>query len=237
MDVDCVFFDAGSTLVHPVPPVGEVYARTLREQGIDADAEDVLLQFQHVWTALRRRRQGGGLCYGATEADARPWWREVVMLTFERFGKIQDPDRAFEQLWNHFASPVAWKVFPDVAAALAALRARGLRLGIISNWDARIVPLLKGLGLWELFDAVTASFQVGVEKPDSRIFSEALARCRVTPQRALHVGDSYDEDVLGAMRAGMRALWLRRGEDALHNCPDATVIITLAEVPELLRDA
>ena len=237
LNVDCVFFDAGNTLVHPVPPVGEVYARALRERGINADAEDVLLRFRHVCTVLRRQRQGEGLCYGATDADARRWWREVVMLTFERFGTIPDPDQAFEQLWNHFASPTAWEVFPDVVPALKALRERGVRLGIIGNWDVRIVPLLEGLGLWGLFDAVTASFQVGAEKPDSRIFSEALARCQVGPQRALHVGDSYEEDVLGAVGAGMRAVWLRRGAHGLHDCHDATVISTLAEVPELLRGA
>lgn len=236
MEIECVFFDAGNTLIHPDPPVGEVYARALRERGIKADAEDVSLQFSQVWTALRCRRQGEGLCYGSTQAEARRWWRKVVMLTFERFGTIHDPDQAFEQLWDHFASPAAWRVFPDVVPALDALKARGVRLGLISNWDARIVPLLEGLGVRELFDVVTASFQVGVEKPDSRIFSDALAKCGVAPQRALHVGDSYNEDVVGARGAGMRALWLRRGEHGQHDSPDVEVINTLAEVPELLHE-
>ncbi len=94
--------------------------------------------------------------------------------------------------------------------ALAALRRAGLQLGVISNWDPRLPDLLEDLGLAGYFDVVVYSSAAGVEKPDRRIFLQALTRLRVSPGAALHVGDSRLEDAEGAMAAGLGALWLDR---------------------------
>ncbi len=81
---------------------------------------------------------------------------------------------------------------------------------MISNWDQRLPLLLKRLGLTPFFDAVVTSSEVGVEKPDGRIFTEALRRLEVEPGEALHVGDSPLDDVEGAIAAGMEAVRLDR---------------------------
>ncbi len=97
-----------------------------------------------------------------------------------------------------------WEVpAPDAADALARLRAGGKRLVVVSNADGRLGTLLEGAGLAPFFDAAIDSHDVGVEKPDPRIFGIALGRVAAQPAEAAHVGDMYHIDVVGARAAGV----------------------------------
>jgi putative hydrolase of the HAD superfamily len=100
-----------------------------------------------------------------------------------------------------------WRVMhDDTPDVLAALRARGLRLGVVSNADGRIGAAMARTGLDQHLDAIVDSHVVGVEKPDPRIFRLALDACDVAPHEALFVGDIYEIDVRGARNAGMDAV-------------------------------
>jgi putative hydrolase of the HAD superfamily len=230
---DCVFFDAGDTLIHPVPDVGEAYAAALARRGIVADPDEMLARFQRLM-AQRTRRDDGRLRYGTTEAEARAWWRLAVRRCFAEHADEIDLDEVFEELWSHFARGDAWRVYPDVARTFDALRHRGIKIGLVSNWDCRLPPLLQGLGLWDMFDVPVVSFQVGVEKPDPAIFEHALRAGGATPERCVHVGDSYEQDVVGARRAGIRPVWLRRRGEGEKTARDVKIIRSLDEVLRLL---
>ncbi|HEU4368243.1 MAG TPA: HAD-IA family hydrolase [Methylomirabilota bacterium] len=91
---------------------------------------------------------------------------------------------------------------PDAGAALALARTAGLRAAVISNSNGAIRAILDGLGLTRHLDFVLDSSEVGVEKPDPRIFRSALERAGVRPEEAVYVGDLYSVDVLGAGTAG-----------------------------------
>ena len=117
----------------------------------------------------------------------------------------------FPELYARFTDPATWRVFDDVLPALDRLRACGLKLGVISNWDNRLVPLLGNLGLGGCFDAIVVSCHVHSCKPERRIFRSAARRFSLIPSTILHVGDSWDMDILGARRAGFEALLLDRG--------------------------
>jgi putative hydrolase of the HAD superfamily len=93
-------------------------------------------------------------------------------------------------------------------AALARLRAAGLRLGVVSNSDGRVEQALSAAGLREYFDVVIDSSIFGTEKPDPAIFRAALDALDVAPEEALYVGDLYEVDVVGAEAAGMDAVLL-----------------------------
>lgn len=97
---------------------------------------------------------------------------------------------------------------PGTGPALVRLAAAGLRLGVVSNSDGRCEEALVAAGLRTYFDVVIDSELVGVEKPDPRIFSAALAELGVAPGEALYVGDIYEVDVVGARRAGLEAILL-----------------------------
>ena len=104
-----------------------------------------------------------------------------------------------------------FRAFGEVAATLARWRAEGLRLVVASNWDISLHDVLERTGLRDLVDGVATSAEVGAAKPDARLFDAALALAGVDARAAIHVGDSLEEDVAGALGAGLQAVWLRRG--------------------------
>lgn len=94
----------------------------------------------------------------------------------------------------------------ETREVLEELRGRGLAIGFVSN--AHFLPELlredlELLGLAELIDAGVFSSELGIRKPDPRIFDHVLARLRVTPSDAVHVGDRVRDDIGGAVSAGL----------------------------------
>ena len=233
MNVKAVFFDAGNTLIYPEPPVGEVYARALGKAGIRADAGDVERQFLEAWARLRRQHGPGRPGYGSGEPEAMDWWRRVVRESFRPFGLPGDFEDLFLALWEHFAAGSAWRVYDDVWPTFDALRRLGIRIGLISNWDVRLPRLLRELGIARHLDWTIISFEAGAEKPDGAIFRKAVQGCGFPAGQIAHVGDTYEEDVLGARGAGIQGVWLRRDE-AEPALADAPAIKQLTELPRVL---
>jgi putative hydrolase of the HAD superfamily len=124
------------------------------------------------------------------------------------------------------------ELYPETLAVLEQLRARGYRLGVISNHTDALPGLLAHLRISEFFQTVTYSQAAGAEKPDPRIFRMALGHDGCRPGEALHVGDSWEADVLGAREVGMAAIWLDRGERAPDR--EGPRVVTLDGVLEVV---
>jgi putative hydrolase of the HAD superfamily len=126
-------------------------------------------------------------------------------------------------------------IYDDVLPTLTALRERGYKLAIVSNWDDSLNSHCDELGLTSLFDTIVGSLYVGFEKPDVRIFQVALDRLRLSPDRVIHIGDMYQSDVVGARRAGIRPILLDRydlqpGADCLrvHSLDQVLALLPLS---------
>ena len=115
-----------------------------------------------------------------------------------------------------FTRPGVWELFPEVWEVLTALRPR-YRLGIISNFDGRLRPILSHLGVLELFDPIVISSEVGADKPDAWIFQQALAQTNCTAAQSLHIGDDPQADWLGAREAGLQVFRLERPRNSLRD--------------------
>ena len=195
-----VTFDAGGTLIAPWPSVGHVYARVAERHGIRGVPPASLSRgFKKVWSQLQRFDY------------SRASWRKVVTGTFRKADATIPDSECFEEIYRAFAQPEAWRIFRDVLPTLEALAERGTLLGIISNWDERLRPLLRRLGLARWFDEIIVSSEVGVAKPSPRIFDLAARRLKVPPDAVLHVGDSFSLDVRSARAAGFQGVHLKRG--------------------------
>ena len=119
---------------------------------------------------------------------------------------------------------------PGVPEALGRLQRRGLTLAVISNSDGTCAKSLEDAGLLGYLSFVIDSAEVGVEKPDPRIFEIALARCGADPRRTLYIGDLYHADVVGARRAGLHALLLDPyGDWPPMDCDRATDLSAVAD--------
>jgi HAD superfamily hydrolase (TIGR01662 family) len=100
-------------------------------------------------------------------------------------------------------------LYPDVRPALAALAGAGFRLGIAGNQPARAGPALERLGLPVEIIGISATW--GVAKPDPAFFGRIASELDLEPSVIAYVGDRVDNDVEPAARAGMQAIWIRRG--------------------------
>jgi putative hydrolase of the HAD superfamily len=111
---------------------------------------------------------------------------------------------------DELVAAIRFSAYPDAVPALSVLRDRGLRLFAVSNWDCSLPRVLDGCGLGELLDGTITSAEAGARKPDPVIFERALELAGCGPDEALHVGDTAEEDVVGARAAGIRPLLIDR---------------------------
>jgi putative hydrolase of the HAD superfamily len=159
-------------------------------------------RFKAAWRSARVFRH--------TRAD----WSALVDATFAGLIKVLPSESFFSELYDRFTEPDAWRVYDDVLPTLNALKSRGIKLGIISNWDERLRPLLRRLELEPYFDMIVVSCEVGACKPAPEVFLAACQKLGVAPERILHIGDELEKDVHGARAAGLQAWHLRRQEGA-----------------------
>jgi HAD superfamily hydrolase (TIGR01549 family) len=136
---------------------------------------------------------------------ARGWGKMVGTILHLAGFPHEELAPAISRIW---ADHVRWNLWslvpPGLAEALAALRATGARVAVVSNSEGMLEPLFEKLGILSSFDAVIDSGKVGVEKPDPRIFTIAMDRCQASANRSLHLGDMFATDTLGARAANIR---------------------------------
>jgi putative hydrolase of the HAD superfamily len=193
MRIEAITFDVGGTLLEPWPSVGHVYAGVAARFGVEGLAPEWLTQqFVRAW----HRRAGFDY--------RRESWYGLVRETFGEH-TAQLPPEFFPAVFQRFAEADTWRIHDDVVPTLETLAGQGLRLGIISNWDERLRPLLTKLELARHFTSLVISCEAGALKPDARLFAQAAQELGVDAGGLLHVGDSLALDVEGAEAFGANA--------------------------------
>lgn len=215
-----VFFDAVGTLIHLARPVGESYREIAARHGADLEAGALDRAFRAAFSRAPKRTSANG----PRPDDDKGWWRALVsgilagaLPSDQRAGF--DEEAYFENLYAHFAAPGVWVAYPEAPETLRELKARGLALGVISNFDRRLYPVLDSLGLTGFFNAIIISSEVGVEKPDPVIFHRALDRLQIPAAEALHVGDEPAD--WAAASVGMQVFKLERPGTTLRDAAAA----------------
>lgn len=205
-----VLFDLDDTLRFSRPSHREVFARVLAEQGFPQKPEALrrLWRWSHAFWADQKRVDALRAAY---REDPEGFWRAWHRLQLAKLGipeahhqRVVNALVQAMQVWRETAED--W-VPPEHMALLQNLRARGLRLGLITN---RGEPLeggyLERLGLAPFLDTVVVAADVGTWKPNPRIFHLALEALQVPPHQALYVGDNYYADYIGGRAAGLTAV-------------------------------
>jgi putative hydrolase of the HAD superfamily len=198
-----VTFDAAGTLIRLLRPPGLTYAETARFFGYDLDPDRIQDSFRIAWKTLAPPTESNV----AVPDDDRGWWWDLVARTMETAGyRIVPFDAYFDAVYQTFAQPGVWELFPDVQATLTELSRLKVRLGVISNFDRRLYAILRYLGVLGTFEHIIISSEIGVRKPSPRIFQIAAQRFNVDLNEMLHVGDESESDVEGARAAGLKGL-------------------------------
>ncbi|HEY8461733.1 MAG TPA: HAD-IA family hydrolase [Blastocatellia bacterium] len=232
--VKVVFFDAVGTLIETRYGVGEIYSRVAREFGFEAEPRILQQNFARSFRLQPPLAFPAGTPEAASAELEKDWWRNLVRDVFGGLGPFPRFEEFFVEVFERFRGREFWHVYDDVEPALAELKGRGLKQGVISNFDSRLYDVLRACGLDRFFDSVHVSTRVGAAKPDPAIFQAALNYHSVDARLALHVGDSLREDYEGAASAGLNAVLLDRDGGFAENAP-AIRITTLEQIVTLLN--
>ena len=201
-----IFFDAGNTLLRMNYAA---IAEALRERGADIPPETLA---RSDWRA--RVRLDADLLAQRSSTETAATADRYLRYILEGVGITDERIVAAMAAWRGtFNRPIGvWNTADPVAAeALAVARRAGLRTAVISNSNGSVRRVLEDLGLAGDLDFVLDSGEVGVEKPDPRIFRLALERAGVDAADAVYIGDIHSIDVLGARSAGLRPVLLDPG--------------------------
>jgi len=223
--LDTVLIDAFGTLLRLEPPGPRLAAGLERRLGrqvpeaaaTEAFAAEIAYYIDHHLEGRDAR----------SLAELRGRCAEVVRLSLELGEETHTAVR------EAMLEAIAFEAYPEAAAALAELRAGGIRLVAASNWDCSLAEVLDDVGLCEALDAVVPSALVGASKPDARLFAAALETVGAQASRSIHVGDSAEHDVAGARAAGLRAVLVARG-GTRPVAAEVPVVCSLAELPSLV---
>lgn len=204
-----LLLDAMGTLITLRESVGTTYGAVAMEHGLAVDAEAIDALFPQIYRAAPPLAFSLADPQALLEAE-RSWWGERIREVFKAAGTPEElPPGLVADLFDRFAEPQLWRVYPEVPQHLAAWRRKGLRLAVVSNFDRRLHGLLASLGLRPSLEVVIVSSEVGAAKPSPLPFQRALQELDLRPQQVWHVGDQ-PEDAQGAGRAGVPCLLLKR---------------------------
>ncbi|MBH0189292.1 MAG: HAD-IA family hydrolase [Nitrospira sp.] len=212
VSIRVVFFDAADTLFHVKGSVAEIYLEHAVQYGFLQTPES-LSAIKQAFSRAFREAPPPIFASGEPaqlKQSERLWWFDIVHNVFYRVGMFERFDDFFDRVFEVFEDAGSWSLFPETLSTVSNLKASGMELGIISNFDSRLFPVMRGLGIADLFDTITISSLAQAAKPAAKIFQLALDKHAVDPEEALHVGDSLRDDVEGAGKAGLHAVLLDR---------------------------
>lgn len=225
MSYDTVFLDIDGTLLWVDLDV-EGYVADLAPYSRDGELT-VERARGPVWKSVRRHIDEN-INYNTSEELAR--FKRENARHVARELEVEAPNEVLDEVADR---RISFNPFPEAETVLAGLRERGKKVYAVSNWDITLVEMLGELGWLGYFDAIIASGECGVEKPEPGIFEEAL---RVAGQadrreRVVHVGNDPVSDVAGAASCGIDAVLVARGGE--HTAEATAVISDLRELFEL----
>lgn len=203
-----LLFDAVGTLIYAEPKPAAVYEVVGRRFGSRLSLPEIESRFRRVFAAeeaLDRRDLQGR----TDEARERQRWRSIVLAVLD---DVAEQDAAFLDLWDHFARPEAWRPFDDAAETIAQLVARGDTVGVASNFDARLRPIIAAHFPMIAGERVFASSELGYRKPMRGFFEACAARLASNEASFTLIGDDVDNDFHGARSAGWSSILIDRND-------------------------
>lgn len=208
MSLKLIVWDAGGTLVRTREKVGKTYAEVALRYGTHLDADRMHQNFKKSFLLLSNRKKGEI----PTNGDDRAWWKKVVLQSMQGETSISQFDAFFEEIYLLFEDPKLWELMPGALEKLEDFQKRGIDQVVLSNWDARLHPILDGLGIGRFFKRRWISAECGMEKPDPDFYLTVLRDMQVNASEALMIGDHPINDDQAPRALGFQIDFVRGPE-------------------------
>lgn len=211
-----ITFDITGTLLKT--DVKKHYGAVGLEHGIIVDPIELSESFNVNFKKVSREHPVFGKHTGLGSDN---WWRTVVYAVFRDLDSNipeEKLSKVTSSLIKRYRTKNCWNPFPGTIELLESLQEHNILIGIISNFDDGLDSILHSLDMKRFFSFVLCSYNLGIEKPNPEIFNEALkifkqrTKINISPEEALHIGDSVDEDYRGARNANWNAFLIKRDD-------------------------
>ncbi|MGO8946099.1 MAG: HAD family hydrolase [Ktedonobacterales bacterium] len=210
--IQAVFFDVGNTMLTPHPSVEDIVGSVCEQRGTPVDRSCLEQRMPHAEAMLRAMVRDNPWTWSQDSAIEMVWRAYFTDLLAPCLEHLPQSELAVcaEDVRIVFEQASSYVLYPDVEPVLATLHEQGVTLGIISDWGISLGLILRHHDLIQYFDFAVISAAVRLSKPDPELFQTALRRANTIADYAVHVGDSYPLDVLGARAAGITPILLDR---------------------------
>jgi len=220
-----VFFDFGDTVASTKPSYLKRVAMAMRAAGYHISDRDFELAYVNTDFKIYKKYKKQGQM---TPQEYREWFFPILCEYLSLDG---DPYEIRAKMRMELKNiEFARNALPGAIELLELLREKGFILGIISNNDGRTERKCEEVGIRDYFDIIADSTNLGLIKPDSRIFHFVLDKLKLSPSQAIHVGDLYGSDVMGGQNAGLDVVWLNQSE---IDRPDSGQVATVKHLSEI----
>ena len=228
--IKAIFFDWFNTLAHYYPPREELESQALKELGFAVSPKalspgvylaDKYLYEENGRIPIRQRNR----------EEQNKLYTRFHRIILKEAGITADDNIVAKLLFRMFElnNKMTFVLFDDVSATLKGLKEKKLKLGLLTNLQTEVDSMCRNLGIADFLDFTVTSAEVGADKPQPPIFLKALELAQVQAGEAIHVGDQYQNDVLGARKVGISPILLDRA-DYYTEITDCPCIHSLTEV-------
>lgn len=135
---------------------------------------------------------------------------ECAAIIVRELSKSENFNLDIDQVVESLVSAFEVRLYPEVHASIAYALDKGLRLAVVSNFSYLLPIIMQDLGIAKYFEEIVFSAELGIEKPSTKIFTHALDRLECEPNHCIMIGDTYEEDILGASSAGIKHVLISR---------------------------
>lgn len=229
--------DAVGTVIQPSPSVAAAYQAAGKSLGIDLDLPTIRQRFYQAITQYSvhafQTQLGADDPLRTSETAEIARWQAIV-----NFVLSPQPDQQhdlFKQLWNHFGQADNWRLFDDVSPALTRLASAGIPMGLASNFDQRLRPIVQQhLAAFDLM--LFISSEVGWVKPATAFYEHVTRALDCQPHEILLIGDDWENDVQAPQLFGWQTLYLSRsGKPGNGDIPNSYATLDAAVESLLVR--
>jgi putative hydrolase of the HAD superfamily len=232
-----VFFDAGFTLLHPSPSILVICQQVCQQLGLHVDLGLLEQGLKSAENFRFRQLQTNRYIWADEQAIADFWLSYFSSLLQPLLAEYDQPhlDELVRAITEAFKEHTSWQLYPDAKPTLEACRAKGYKMGVISDWNIALGQILRQFDLTQYFDCLIISAVARYAKPSPTLYDMALERANAIPDYTIHIGDSYIHDVLGARAVGITPILLDRTTTLTENKVDCLVVHSLYELLDLLE--